>query len=93
MSESWDATQTLEDDGSDWWADWRRDATAALDHLASDPARVLRWLEGLPCQTCGGEGYKATSTEPLGRCPACGGSGILGRDGVLRLLGMTGRTA
>ena len=68
----------------------------ALDALGADPVRVLRWLEGLPCQTCGGSGWVTLHCErtPDGGidqlskgCSACGGSGILGRDGVDKLRG------
>jgi len=83
---------------------------AILDALAADPVRVLRWLEGLPCQTCKEareraaamaddlpalsketadaiSGVLVATSDALG-CSACGGSGILGRDGLLRALGM-----
>lgn len=52
--------------------------------------RVLRWLESLLCRTCGGLGQilvdDPTTIDPP--CPTCGGSGILGRDGVDKLRGL-----
>lgn len=65
-----------------------------LDALLAHPGVVLRELESAKCETCGGRGkvkndYKAqphTNSADM-RCSACGGSGILGRDGVLKLLG------
>lgn len=78
------------DDGT--WMDGHRsasylaDAGHVLDALAVDPVRVLRWLEGLPCQTCGGSGTDACGISDA-PCDICGGSGILGRDGVDKLRG------
>lgn len=58
-----------------------------LDALLAHPVAVLIELENANCPEC--VGY-ATSVTPEGLpvCSACSGSGVLGREGVLALLGM-----
>ena len=65
------------------------DMSRLLDTLLAHPSAVLAALENAPCQTCGGDKFMR---DAYGRpteddCSACGGSGKLGRDGVLRALG------
>jgi hypothetical protein len=64
-----------------------------LDAILAHPVAVLCELESAPCPTCDGTGEGLVGWAGDGRntvepCDGCGGSGRLGRDGVLRALGM-----